>query len=175
MNEKVSIRDYRAQRERAYGQFSRPLYTLQILLEIAEAAQSRYQVLSAEHPPGTIHDERNLMHSISEDALLCAQHMETQRLSELRFIGPFGVVPFKRGSKVRLKKGALINGTSSKIPREGITSTRVQALTLHDVDDGYVDRHSGEPRVQNARVTWAGTGGYWRWTDANNIELVGEA
>lgn len=39
----------------------------------------------------------------------------------------------------------------------------------------YVDtfaRADAEVVVRQPKVTWAGAGGYWRWTDLHNVELL---
>ena len=71
------------------------------------------------------------------------------------------LLPYKKGDRVRIKKGAIVHSTSSEIPREGKFAARDRVVTLHNVDHGYDsdDHHSREPNVE-----WVGSGGYWFWT-----------
>lgn len=71
---------------------------------------------------------------------------------------------FKKGDFVRIRKGAKIHSTHPK--RSSIISTREQSITISAVHNGYND---GYGKFCNAQITWAGSGSYWRWTDAQNI------
>lgn len=137
------------------------------LLDLSTQQDLKYRHLLEMHPPGTVHEGRNSAHQRSEQALACAEWMERNGIERLRLVGPFGTLSFTRGQHVRLAKGSIIYGTGSGIPRGGKPLGRETAVTLHSIDPGYVDVSTRE--VRQPKVTWAGSGGYWRWTDANNV------
>jgi hypothetical protein len=108
-----------------------------------------------------------------DEALNVAAWMEQHGITEAKSIGPFGSSALKQGDKVRVRKGAKIRGTGNNVPdRAGATHT----VTVVSVDRGSVfEERPGQIRVVNEMVHWAGRGGYWRWTDASNVEpLIGE-
>lgn len=150
------------------------MYTCGSLLEIAEAAEAEYKQLSEQYPAGTIHDGRNDARRRMEQAVACAHWMEKMGLKELSYVGPFGALPFKRKSRVRVRKGALVHSLHPQ--SKGTAPSRAaQVVTVYFVDPGFVnflDTRDGE--VRQPRITWAGAGGYWRSVDANDVELVEE-
>lgn len=151
-------------------------YTPATLLEMAAKAQARYEELRVQFPPGTINRERNEARELSETALACASWMESHGHTELANVGPFMTVKPRPGSRVRIRKGSRIFSTHPSIGPEGTVSTRDQAVLVRSVNAGYVDRRyqrSSEEIVQGT-VRWAGAGGYWRWTDINNVELLSQ-
>jgi hypothetical protein len=156
------------------------MFTKESLRQMADDAEKTYRELLVAHPPGTVHDGRNDAHDLMERARLCADWMEVHGIGETANIGPFMTNLPKRGQQVRIRKGAKIFSTDPKTGREGEIAQRARVVTLHSVDKGYIDHHLGRkwtderhaPVVVQARVDWAGAGGYWRWTDIENVELV---
>lgn len=151
------------------------MFTPMVLLGIAQESERKYEALCVQFPAGTINDERNDARRLMEQALACAQWMEASGHKELTYVGPFGALPFKRKSRVRIRKGALVHSLhpNSKGTAPSKTSLVVKA---HFVDPGFVDaRAPASECVRQPRVTWAGAGGYWRSADANDVELVVEA
>lgn len=150
------------------------MYTSATLLEIAAAAEAEYERLSKLFPAGTIHDGRNEARRRMEQALSCAHWMEKMGHKALAYVGPFGTLPFKRKSRVRIRKGALVHSLHPQ-SKGTAPSKASQVVTVHFVDAGFVnfvDTRDGE--VRQPRITWAGAGGYWRSVDANEVELVEE-
>lgn len=141
-------------------------WTSDRLVELALAQEAEYHRLLKLHPPGTFHEGRNYAHERCEQALACAGWMQAQDIEKLRWVGPFGIVNFRRGMPAMLARGARVFGTGSRIPREGKLLLRQTTVTVHSIDQGYVNTSTG--KVTQPRVNWAGTGGYWRWTDLNN-------
>lgn len=79
------------------------------------------------------------------------------------------MLAFKKGDKVRIKKGAEI----SQMYYGKKTAKRSYVVVLHDFDPEFRQTdYYGEQRHREAEVVWAGTGGYWCRTAAANVELV---
>lgn len=154
------------------------MFTPESLLQIATGAETRYKGLLVEFPPGTSNDERNDARRRMEQALVCAEWMQTGGHTELTHVGPFGAIDLKQGDRIRIRKGAVVFSTAPNIGREGVTLPRAQVVTVRSVDQGYVDtdhhyhrsRDKDASPVRQARVRWSGAGSYWRWTDITNVE-----
>jgi hypothetical protein len=149
------------------------------LLTLAAEQEERHRQLLEQFPPGTINDDRNAARELSEIALECARWMEMRGIAEMAHVGPFHTFLPKRGDRIRIKKGAIVFSTAPGVGREGVAVTRAQVVTVRDADRGYVSsdgfRGSGDDRFRQGQVRWAGVGGYWRWTDLNNVELIPQA
>lgn len=148
------------------------MFTPESLLAIATEAQARYQVLRAEYPPGTYNRERNDAYDVAEKALACAAWLERSGRGSLAFVGPFGTPPFMRGSRVRVRKGAIVHGVKATSGGEPAKTSHV--VMVDRVSKGYIwhDGPEGRGAVHQPMVHWAGAGGYWRWVDANDVEPV---
>jgi hypothetical protein len=169
------VKAYRALVLAAYTTSGPVLLTPGGLLAMAEEADSEYKALLKEFPPGTVNDRRNVMREVSESAVCCAGWLEKQPCTSMLFVGPFGPQLPHRGSKVVIRKGSRVFGTN--LSMDGVLSVRDQAITVHSSDRGFVDssgitRSGPEYGFRQAKVTWAGSGGYWRWTEANNVRLM---
>jgi len=151
------------------------MFTPESLLELAAESEAKYKRLLAQFPPGTLHDGRNEAHRAMEHALVCAQWMEATGAKALTYVGPFGSPPFKRGSRARVRKGATITSTFPGTPREGVAAKTSHVITVDSFWPGYVWNEGGKEVVHQPIVSWAGTGGYWRRVDANDVVLVVEA
>jgi hypothetical protein len=145
------------------------MFTPDYLLDIAVQAEADYRAASTPQERGPLWTRRDW-------ALLCAEWLETQPVKAMTAIGPFGEIAFKAGQRVRVKKGAMIHSLhpQRKAPYPaGATYT----VTLHHVFAGYVHDQSNCFRrdivVQQPKVEWAGAGGYWCWTDPDNVEAIG--
>jgi hypothetical protein len=112
----------------------------------------------------------------SMEATVCAEWMENHDITEAATIGPFGNITVERGKKIRIKAGAVVFGFGTEIPNGGKIVTRKYIVAIHRADNGFaIDAnggHRGKAEVRNQQVHWAGTGGYWRWTDASNVEIL---
>lgn len=149
----------------------RAAYTPEKLLEIAVAADVQYKSLAAEFGPGTWHEGRNAAREMRQSALACAAWMESHGHLQIANVGPFMTTSVHRGERVRIRRGSVIHGTGPGMPREGLRSGRAILVTAHSVDKGYVvDADRDNPSVVQGKVSWAGSGGYWRWTDINNVD-----
>lgn len=154
------------------GANSRGRFTPVSLLIFALEQRKLYEALSLEFPAGTVHTGRNDARRLESVALRCAEWLEAAGLAEARFVGPFGAETFQTGERVILRKGSRVFGSGPQIPREGLVLTRAQRVSLHRYDPGYCAEYpQGESfDFRQAQVHWAGAGGYWRWTDANNVD-----
>lgn len=148
------------------------MFTPTSLREIAARATAEYRELLKQYPPGTYHEGRNKARDLADRAETCAKWMEQQGFVELAHVGPFSsITHLARGTEVRIRKGSLVRSTKGE-PR---TTVRDQVIKIHSFDPGYVDtfaRADAEVVVRQPKVTWAGAGGYWRWTDLHNVELL---
>lgn len=140
------------------------------LLALAMEAEATYGGLLQLHPPGTIHDGRNVAYEAVRSALACAAWMERTGKTDLAYVGPFGTLPFSRGARVRVRKGAVVYGIGRTRDGEAAKASRV--VTVHSIDKGCSWQEGREEHVRQPLVHWAGSGGYWRWVDANDVELV---
>lgn len=104
-------------------------------------------------------------------AILCAAWMEKRGIASLSCVGPFGTRP-QRGQKVRIKAGAHVHSTCHKLNR---VNARPYTVTVFDCYEGYAgpDYSTGDEKVRNPEVHWAGSSGYWCWTSIENVEFVG--
>jgi hypothetical protein len=143
------------------------MYSKDSLLEMAAAADKEYLELLELYPPGICHYGRNNARRVMEEALACACWMEKNGLNEVANVGPFVSSTYSKMQKVRLKKGSVIFGTHPSIGKDGIVTTRAQTVILFSGNKGYVG-YDGE--IAQGKVEWVGTGGYWKWTDINNVE-----
>jgi len=153
----------------------RLMITLEYLQQLALSEMARYEELSKAFPPGTINDMRNDALRNAETAELCAQHMVNLGVTELAHVGPYHSFEVQRDQIVRIKKGALVFSTHPSFDSNGKVTARHQQVKVHAFDRGYVTTYGPKPNVVPPFVRWAGTGGYWRWTDLNNVELISES
>lgn len=148
------------------------MITPESLLQLALEAEEKYLALSKQFPPGTYSPERNEAKEIAEQALICAAWMKANGHEQLRYVGPFGQIYIQNGDHVRLKAGSLFKSTAPNSPPEGERLKRAHTVRVRgSVTRGYV--LDGE--VFQPYFTWAGSGGYWRRTDLNNIETSEKA
>lgn len=152
----------------------KPLFTPESLLQIAAEAEVEYRALLKLHPPGTSNKERNDAYDRREKALLCADWMEKNGFKELSNVGPFMNTQLKKGDEIKVRKGAVIFSTHPSAGQKGTEAKRDQIIRVHSFDPGFVDTMPGAQNgnVRQGRVTWPGTGGYWRWTDINNTAPI---
>lgn len=145
------------------------------LLTIAAEAEARYLQLLAQHPPGTVNDERNEAWDRAKKAQLCAQWLDKRGGGPLAYVGPFGGLAIKKGSAVRIRRGAIVHSTNPTFPRDGKAYQGTRPIKVFSVDVGYAspdDLSFGDGGVFQPRIHWAGAGGYWCWADANDTEIV---
>lgn len=140
--------------------------------EEAQRNEKLYQELLLQHPPGTTNAERNRAHDIAEAASICADWMEAQEIESAMHVGPFhGTMP-KKGERVRIKRGSLVRSTHPSFTSDGKVSEREQVVVVHQVYAGYFDHGHRPAYIHQGEVHWAGTNGYWRWTNLSNVEIV---
>lgn len=147
---------------------SDPAFTADSLMEIAAAAERRYRALAAQFGPGIIHDERDDARREMEDAIAFAACMAENRVASARYVGPFGNPSSLPGERIRVAKGVRIFGTGPAMTKAGIQVGRALSVTVHSIHEGSVSRAEAG-LVRQPTVHWAGSGGYWRWTDLNNV------
>lgn len=72
---------------------------------------------------------------------------------------------FAKGSVVTLRKGSVVHSTHPS--KKEYVLSREQKVKVHNFYEGYPETrgYPGRP----AEINWAGTGGYWCWTDASNV------
>lgn len=143
-------------------------FTPGTLLALAQAADRRYRELRELYPPGTVHEGRNAAYREREDALACAAWMEKAGIPSLTCVGPFGPQVLVCGSEVTIARGAIVHSTKPGTPRTGVELQRRLRIKVHSFFRGSVAHHD-DMRVVQGEVRWAGAGGYWRWTDINNV------
>jgi hypothetical protein len=146
--------------------------TLADLRRNLEEKEAEYAKLSAAYPAGTVNDDRNKARREMNEVRACVDWMVRNDRAEIANLGPHMTVKLEKGQKVRIKAGSLICGTDSKIPVGGKIFPKAQDVEVHRVAKGYLDYYDGNPKVVQAAVHWAGPGGYWRWTDLNNVEII---
>lgn len=148
------------------------VYTVEYFLYLAAEEEARYQRLLALHPPGTFHEERNDAQRRMEDALECASWMQQQGYAELRNVGPFMLDDFRKGDRVRIRKGAAIHSTYPATPRHGVIAATTFTAKVHSFGRGHIDLCQEPRRLRQGLVHWAGQGRYRRWTEVNNVEAA---
>lgn len=111
------------------------------------------------------------LHAFQGMAMWIAARMEAQSLPPVQAIGPFRGAKFTKGDRLKIRTGALISSTSKRLCR---TLNRSYSVTVHSFSEGYFDEFARDElhQIQNPQVHWIGTGGYWCWTDVNNMEPV---
>lgn len=153
------------------------MYTIESLLDLAAKCEKIYKNhLEIDDEIRKVIEDceytRYDTHRIAEEAMICADYMDRFRIDSLEFVGPFNngkIEEFKRGEAVTVKRGSIVYSTHPKVAHEGKISSQKQTIRVHSTSKGYV--YDGN--VDNGRVTWTGNGGYWFWTDINNIEKQG--
>ena len=144
------------------------MITVQYLLDLAIEQEAIYRELSAKFPPGTISRERSDAHQTHTQALIAADWMEKNGIRSALHVGPFSSVTIRAEKPIQIRSGSLILTTH---PKGSVISTQSQKIErFHRIDKGYVSER--ERAVVNPKLVWAGTGGYWRWTDLNNVEQL---
>lgn len=69
------------------------------------------------------------------------------------------------GARYTVKKGSVVHSFNPS--KEEYTLARSQKVKVKFFDPGY--KGDGYYDSRPAKVTWAGTGGYWCWTNAENV------
>jgi len=132
------------------------MFTPERLLNIAVEAERQ-----AKSNPASAFEARRT----AQEAIACAVWMEKNGIPELPCVGPFTDRLPRRGDKVRIKAGAKISSTSDRSRR---ILTRAYKVTVHDAFLGSV--RDGD--ISQPTVHWAGSGGYWCWTDLASVEFL---
>ena len=151
------------------------MFKVATLISMAEDAQQRYDALLQKHPSGTFNEERNLARQESATLMACAEWMMDNNIDQMANVGPLIGTPVKKGQRVRVRKGAKVTGTFQG-GKEGIILARSQVVTVHALDKGYLNflegRDRKSPKMVQSRVVWAGSGGYWRYAELNDVEVL---
>lgn len=109
------------------------------------------------------------------DALVVAAHMERNEITEpVENIGPFeSFVPI-RGTRVRIKPGAIYRSMHPSKRGQPQINKRKREIVVHTYFNGRIGEldFQNNPIIINGEVSWVGTGGYWCHTDINNIEKI---
>lgn len=118
---------------------------------------------------------------LQAQCLNAAFYMTMAGIKEADTIGHIGTLvdTLKAGQTVKIRKGAVIH--SYREASRGV-SKRVREVTIHRVDKGYISSDDFESIIKRggvidteyfrqACIYWAGAGGYWCWTDVNNVEM----
>lgn len=139
------------------------MFNIESLMNIAAEAEKRYLELSKDFPPGTYNKERNDKYQEREDALTCAMGMEQlmeHGINEIANIGPFHSFEVSNEECVQIRRGSVVHSAKGDS-----TLVRIQKVVVHSVDSGHVCNG----KIINGKIHWAGTKGYWKWTDINNV------
>lgn len=150
------------------------MFTPDSLLELA--IQQQAIVDANPQAPGTFNDTNYQARKLRDKALAAGEWMQRKGHTELAYVGDFSTVELAKGQTVRLRKGAVVYSTNPQVPREGQLNKLNRKVRIHHVICGFTDycgmvADRDEP-IRNPTVNWAGTGSYWYWTDANNIEVI---
>jgi hypothetical protein len=160
------------------------MFTPEKLLEIAVA---NYAIYKAPGPGIPRTSEQMDAHRLAEQAETCALWLERFGNGEaVETIGPFGAKKIESGDVVKVKKGAVLYTTHPKYKRtynpDGSSFDKIAGkdyeVKVHNVDNGWAPGphqyhdHKLRNEVRNQKVHWAGEGGYWFWTDAQNVEVI---
>lgn len=140
------------------------------LREVASRERAKYAELIIAFPPGTYNEARNRSYDLADIAEKSANLMAEKGINSTNHFGPFNVFSPKRKEKVVVKAGSEIFSTHPTVKQRN--SSRRQTVTIHSLDNGFVRNEDGVFDVRMSRVHWAGTGGYWCWTDLSNVEPV---
>ena len=73
-------------------------------------------------------------------------------------------LPIRRGEQVVIPKGVTVHTTHPK--RDTYVTARKQRVTVDHILPG---RSEGGRHLENPKVRWAGSGGYWCEVDINNL------
>lgn len=164
----VNENDHHMQLRTPTGPFS-----VESLRAFAQQAEVEFERLLALHPPGTYHAGRNEAHRLHQVATLCAEWMCRTGKGPLDYVGPFGVVPIRAGTRARIRQGAIVHSTSPKYAQEGKPYNGAKPVLVRRVDRGHVNIYDPEHlQVTQPKVVWAGTGGNWMSADANDAEMA---
>jgi hypothetical protein len=79
---------------------------------------------------------------------------------------------FKRGTRVVIPKGTIIWSTYPGWPLEGRPAGRTYEVSVWNACWDQTEERDNGIILSKGRITWAGTGGYWKWCDS---DLVREA
>jgi hypothetical protein len=146
------------------------MFTVARLIEIGEAAEKQYREF---HGDETSDGRRKIsFYREYHEAYACAEYMMDHGISELANIGMFHSLEIKRGQKVVVRKGATVY--SYRPGHKERVSTRRQTVTVHNVDNGYVDLSHSPVKIRAGHIHWAGAGGYWCWCAFDDVECVVE-
>jgi len=145
------------------------MFNVNDILEIAIDQERIYKERSALFPAGTVDDLRNAARRRMDEALVVMEVMAQAGIAETPSIGNFHNGLPRQHQRVRIRAGAKVHSTHPALRGHGKVLSRAQTVTVSHVYDGYVNIH--EHTVTNAQVNWAGTGGYWHWTDLANVEV----
>lgn len=140
--------------------------TLASLDAAIEKNNSIYQERLALFPPGTYDVARNDARDMLEFLAAARDWLVRSGKDSAQYIGPFGTISIKKGQRVVIKAGSEIRSTRG----QPTVSTRKRVVTVHYIDEGYIDRSCAEPTVRQPVVTWAGAGGYWCRTALENVD-----
>ena len=89
-----------------------------------------------------------------------------------KFVGYCEILPIKRGDTVTITKGVMVKHTGQGYPTK--PAGRTFKVKVHHLLNGsnlmVTGRHEHEERPASPPVVrWAGSGGYWREVDINEI------
>jgi hypothetical protein len=160
------------------------MFTPEKLLEIAVDAMAVYKT----KPSGVTRSSDEMdSYRVAQQAETCALWLERFGNGQpVESIGPFGNKDIKTGDHVRVKKGARLYTTHPAYKRvheadggsyDKIAGTAYVVKVSHENNGwapypNHYHDHELKHKLRNQTVHWAGTGGYWFWTDATNVEKV---
>ncbi len=108
-----------------------------------------------------------------KQAIGAVKYMEDNGIDTALAVGNFGLQDIAKGTIVRLKAGARVTSTHPKYRGVGYDNPKTRSLKVNKVYAGHIDYHViDKTHVRNPEVVWVGTGGYWFYTDINNVEFI---
>lgn len=135
-----------------------------VLIEVSDLCLERYKAC----------DDKNklLWHMLHEKARDIVNHDACPE-EGVPILAHFIVEGFdlpRPGEEVTVIKGATVRTFHPSAGRKPRVSKRRQRVRVDHVIGGYVDFHHGLT-VRSPEVRWAGSGGYWTWVHAHEVEL----
>ena len=142
------------------------MFTPDALLDIAIQAEA--DVKAAQASGGSVYPH----YRRAQEAMVCAEWLDAQPVKVTPFVGSFGDVHYSRGDRVRIKHNSMIHSTNPT--RRHRASKISYMVNVFFFFEGWVNTSArrDDELVRQPRVDWVGQGGYWCWTDAQNVETA---
>jgi hypothetical protein len=111
---------------------------------------------------------------VGQQAEWCSTYMRRNNILFTKTIGRFGMQDIKQNDIVKVKKGSQLYGFAKGMGYKdgGKLTGRDYKVKVSIVYDGYATRDHDRITIKYQQIEWAGRGGYWVWTDCDNVEKI---